>query len=305
MLIRVVFLVMGIIFANLSYAEDLKFVIQDIGLYSLDSDCLHALNDRGQILVNQGYIWSNGVLTDTGLFRPLGINNLGQVVGSTVANHNGAIWTNGAIEDLGDYWPHGINDLGEVVGSYGWGNFHAFMYDDGAMTDLGPIGTATFSLAFSVNNQGQVVGWAANSDGISHAFIWDNGSGIVDLGTFGGILSLAYDINDYGQVVGSYLLSDYESRGFLWENGTVTDLGSVGDGLALAINNRGYIVSIGRPMLWVEGEWFDLNDLIPKHSGWLLQGTYGINNRNQIVGIGTIDGESHVYLLTPKHKYKK
>jgi probable HAF family extracellular repeat protein len=43
----------------------------------------------------------------------------------------------------------------------------------------------------------------------------------------------------------------------------------------------------------------DLNSLIPAGSGWVLNDAYGINERGQIVGDGTINGQSLAFLLTP------
>jgi len=43
----------------------------------------------------------------------------------------------------------------------------------------------------------------------------------------------------------------------------------------------------------------DLNALIPAHSGWVLQGAVAINVFGQIVGVGTVNGKQHAFLLTP------
>jgi len=43
----------------------------------------------------------------------------------------------------------------------------------------------------------------------------------------------------------------------------------------------------------------NLNDLIPSDSGWLLRLAFDINSSGQIVGQGTINGQSHAFLLTP------
>ena len=43
----------------------------------------------------------------------------------------------------------------------------------------------------------------------------------------------------------------------------------------------------------------DLNNLIPSGSGWILGGAYDINASGQIVGYGTINGETHAYLMNP------
>jgi probable HAF family extracellular repeat protein len=43
----------------------------------------------------------------------------------------------------------------------------------------------------------------------------------------------------------------------------------------------------------------DLNDLIPGGSGWTLIEAASIDGSGQIVGFGTINGQTHAFLLTP------
>jgi probable HAF family extracellular repeat protein len=42
----------------------------------------------------------------------------------------------------------------------------------------------------------------------------------------------------------------------------------------------------------------DLNSLIAPDSGWYLAYAYAINNTEQIVGVGGVNGEEHTFLLT-------
>src|SRR5207253_7387959 len=103
-----------------------------------------------------------------------------------------------------------------------------------------------------------------------------------DLGNLGeGAFAVAADINDSGQVVGTYATS-LGPRAFLWTSST------------------GMI---------------DLNSRIPSGSGMVLTSALGINERGQIVAIGTphssashrvelddphLAGVSiHVFVLTP------
>jgi probable HAF family extracellular repeat protein len=202
-----------------------------------------------------------------------GINNAGQVVGSsgpTIPSQHAFLWQSGVMTDLGTLpgFPNsnaqGINNAGQVVGS----NFnnttsHAFLWQNGVMTDLGTLG-GTSSYALGINNAGQVVGYSATPTGLYHAFLWQNGV-FTDLGTLGGPTSFAQGINNAGQVVGSSSLANFSSDAFLWQNGVMTDL----------------------------------NDLLPPGSGWNLDPAAAVNDLGQIVGTGTINGQTHAFLLTP------
>ena len=43
----------------------------------------------------------------------------------------------------------------------------------------------------------------------------------------------------------------------------------------------------------------DLNATLPADSGWTLEKAKAINNRGQIIGSGTLNGQAHMFLLTP------
>lgn len=52
--------------------------------------------------------------------------------------------------------------------------------------------------------------------------------------------------------------------------------------------------------VWEDGEFRDLNDLIPKDSGWQrLKTAVDINDHGQIVGVGMKGGTQRLFLLTP------
>jgi Tricorn protease C1 domain len=61
----------------------------------------------------------------------------------------------------------------------------------------------------------------------------------------------------------------------------------------------------GRPFIWSECNGMrDLNTLIRGNSGWLLNSATDINVWGQIVGMGTLNGQPHGFLLTPRNPFK-
>jgi probable HAF family extracellular repeat protein len=91
---------------------------------------------------------------------------------------------------------------------------HAFLWEDGTMTDLGTLGTGE-SYAWAINNRGQITGYSDTSKGQTHAFLWEGGV-MTDLGTLGGKYSFAYAINDHGQVVGASYTTSRAEHACLW-----------------------------------------------------------------------------------------
>jgi probable HAF family extracellular repeat protein len=194
-----------------------------------------AINDAGQMagfseLEQRGgphaVVYNNGTPTDLGTFGGLwsiarAINETGQVAGDAT-NSSGYVHaflaTNNVKRDLGnllnianvDSYGYGVNDAAQVVGGSQYRAdflvFHAFLYVDGRMLDLGTFG-GTESFAYDINNAGQVVGYAALSGSNAHrAFLYEGGA-LINLNTLipgdsGWTLTEAYAINEQGAVVG-------------------------------------------------------------------------------------------------------
>src|SRR5262245_45831236 len=87
----------------------------------------------------------------------------------------------------------GINDRRQIVGDSatlpdGWN--HAFLWEDGTMTDLGILPGGKSSTAAAINNRGDIAG-TANKDFIDvgmdkiRAVLWSGGA-MIGLGTFPG-----------------------------------------------------------------------------------------------------------------------
>src|SRR5262249_7052871 len=205
------------------------------------------------------------------------------------------------------------NDAGQVAGvSYGSNmDQRAFLYSEGAMTDIGGLPGADFSGAHGINAAGQVIGNSPFPDstggGYIRAFLYTDGI-LTDLGTLGGMNSESQGVNAGGQVVGVSDTLD-ATHGFLYGDGDLADLGTLPGytgSTAKGVNSSGQVVgeadagSVAHAFLYRDGAMVDLNDLIPEGSGWMLTDATGINDAGQIVGQGTNpDGQSPAYLLPP------
>ncbi|MGC2829833.1 MAG: hypothetical protein WB994_09355 [Candidatus Acidiferrum sp.] len=242
-----------------------------------------------------------GGLAGTNSAKVTGINNSGQVVG-TSANH-AFLWDHGVMTDLGTLGgnvsvAHAINDFGLVVGeaSTPSGEIHAFLWDHGVMKDLGTPGET--SSAHGINNQGEIVGATSAKNFRGGAVLWKNGvrQSLGDLGPSGSG-STAIAINDKEQVVG--VASGFSSnqgvvRAVSWMGGVILDIGTLG-GLhssASGLNNQGVVVGWSDiadqstvAFLWQAGGMRDLGSL----PGSAIQPGTGsqaaaVNDSNQVVG---------------------
>jgi hypothetical protein len=99
---------------------------------------------------------------------------------------------------------------------------------------------------------------------------------------------MATNINFFGQVIGN-------------SGNTLAEQGWGGNGGSGFEGNGGSVAVIGRPFVWSQCNGMqDLNTLIPGGSGWVLNSVSGINNWGQIVGTGTVNGQTRGFLLTPR-----
>jgi probable HAF family extracellular repeat protein len=145
--------------------------------------------------------------------QALGINASGQIVGwhrlpGAPAPNAFLItpqWIDGKLQWSADANGDGVNDL---------------------MTNLGTLG-GSGSIAFDINDLGQIVGYAGSADGNDYPFLWNPDSvnaswgTMIHLGTLGGVGHYAgdsisaYQINNAGQIVGVSRMSEGWLRGFV------------------------------------------------------------------------------------------
>jgi probable HAF family extracellular repeat protein len=257
------------------------------------------------------------------------LNNRGQVVGFSengtpdptcatgtpyqVLRFEAVTWRpNGEIQELrpleGDTvgWAWGINDKGQAVGSSGLCSNtsivgpvgptapHAVLWDrDGSPTDLGHlegVPAGVYNVATSINNRGEVVGFAQASDGTQHGFLWTRDTGMQDIGGFPGAVNgtgapCCNTINSKGEIIGFSIDASFNMRALVWQGKMPVDL----------------------------------NTLIPADSPLYLTGSESLNDSGQITGTAIVKSscpvttppawltdqsacsEFHAFLATPTH----
>ena len=193
--------------------------------------------------------------------NPEALNNNGQVVGYSYINgssvYDAFLFDFAPLVDLGALnggfsIANGINDTGDIVGSSPVnGAPHAFLVSTGNMKDLGTLPGGSSSIAYAINNQGQIVGYSSTPNSGQKAFLLSNGTmtdigALNDFGVQGGGISTAFAINNKGQIAGSSYNFDHSQNGFsthafLFDNGAMRDLGGI-NAIGRGINENGTVV---------------------------------------------------------------
>jgi probable HAF family extracellular repeat protein len=274
----------------------------------------YASNDRGQYVgasenglidPQTGFpevvavLWTDGAILDLGTLGGTAstaenLNNRGQVVGAAL---------NPIPDSFGaDLLPYIINngDPFSVLTQV-----HAFLWENGAMRDLGTLGGSDSTAQF-VNDRGQVAGEsfldstpnppitapACSGPGVptQHPFVWQDG--FIDLGSLGGTCGYPNWLTNRGQVVGTMTLAgDTVNHAFLWDRGTLIDLGTLGGNNSEAwfANDAGHVVGRAdfsptstnhHAFLWRHGVMRDLGTV----AGQMRSTAFAINSNDQVVG---------------------
>jgi probable HAF family extracellular repeat protein len=327
---RLVFFVTLLSLAPLGVAQ--SYLVTDLGAASGGG---RAINAQGDVLADNGllaFFWTptHGVFNlqalsggDTTVAG--GINAKGLISGQSTVDSFGtdhaALWIDGEVQDLGTLpggvisWATSVNAAGDVAGASDGSGFqpHAMVWTKTlGMQNLDTFPGGSYSVAFGINRLDEVVGYSDVASGLSYAFIWSKTAGMHELASLpGGGGSSGNAINDHGQVAGGSGCGGGCIHAVLWNQkpGSILDLGLLPDSSfssAYGLNNKIQVVgsadfaSSPHAFVWSSlADMQDLNNLIPANSGWLLVYAFAINDNGQITGQGTINGETHAFLLTP------
>ncbi|MDZ7625229.1 MAG: T9SS type A sorting domain-containing protein [Ignavibacteriaceae bacterium] len=315
---------------NISFCQQ-SYTVIDLGTFGELSSAV-GINNKTQIVGYsrttgnqpwQAFLWEDGSMINIGSLGnddtwAYAINDSGQIVGESYLPamrggppFHGYLWESGVMIDLqtlgGNYSrAHDINNLSQIVGqSTNDPNDTAeiaFLWQGGPMINLNTGGWN--SNARGINDSGKIVGSYFGAEFFDRAFIWMNGV-TEDIGTLGGDGAEAYDINKNGKVVGrSYTAGNLVRHAFLWDGNTMIDLhapGTSGESRAVAINDKDEIICLNNSgaFLYKNDTLYNLNDLIDPNSGWILGYATDINNKSEIVGQGSHNGQARAFLLTP------
>ena len=311
------------------------YTVTNLGTLSGGSSSnANRLNNAGQVVGtsdsssgSRAVIYSGSTVTDLGTLpgdnssNAFAINEFGQAVGTSGSsggssgNNRAVLYSGGTMTNLGTLpgdsssTAYAINDSGQVVGYSvnSSGNNRAFLYSGGAMTNLGALPGGSSSYATGINNAGQVVGTSDSSSG-SRAVIYSGGT-ITNLGTLpNDSYSYTGDINNAGAVVATSN-NGSRNRAVIYSGGTAKDLGTLpgySDSYGTGINSSESVVgkldnngANAHAFRYSNGTMQDLNNLIPSRLGWTLQDARDINDSGQIAGNGSLNGQTHAFLLTP------
>jgi probable HAF family extracellular repeat protein len=286
----------------------------------------HVLNDAGVLTVSAD-------TPDTDPYSPDGCFN-----GDCLVTHT-AKWKQGELKDLGvvgagpNSESNWLSENGLIVGDsqngmldplVGAWQLRGVFWKHNKLVEVGTLGGGYNSLAWAVNDSGEVVGFSTTTVpddygmilqlGLPYAyqtraFVWKEGR-IEDLGTLGGPDAMAFGINEGGQIIGnSYTSSEISTvcglttGGFLWERGKMMNLGSLGGTCTQvsAINNRGQVVgssflagdAVLHPFLWERGRLIDLGT-----SGGNFASANFVNEAGDIAGVQTVAGNDGIVHAT-------
>ena len=199
-------------------------------------------NSYGASAISRAFLYSDGKMQAIATLggavsEAFAINDSGEIVGASSLPGDQTVHAfadiGGKVTDLGTLggsisYALAVNNNGSVVGASqiaGNSAFHAFLYANGKMQDLGSLPGETNFIATSINNNGDIVGYAYPTSAtgspqipfIYRSGVMQNLNALLPTGT-GWPLSTASAINDQNQVVGT-------AASGLWKRAFVLSIG--------------------------------------------------------------------------------
>lgn len=282
---------------------------------------------------NQPIHWSTDDLGSLGGGDTIarGVNSLGQAVGQSLnstgatrgfrTEPNAAITVGSDVGSLagGDTRAYAINDAGQVTGdsTLAPGFFQAFRTAPNRAIDpatdkltIGPFACSSppncppwHSSGTSINSSGDVGGSIQPPNGLYEvAFVYQNGVG-TQLPFVHAPGQYYTGINDKREIAANPNFTDLS----VWRDGVLSTF--IAGCICAPIGPNGINNSLqvltwdgnGRNnfMLISDGVVYPLPSLLPANSGWTNLRGIAINDRSQIAGTGTFNGEFHAFRMDP------
>jgi probable HAF family extracellular repeat protein len=333
----------AILLSNLNAAQEFRpqqdsshqhyphYKVIDTGSFGGPNSHIHL---GAHVLNNAGALTVSADTPDTDPYSPDGCFN-----GDCKITHV-ARWKDQELKDLGvigagpnsesnwlsenGWWIAGDSQNGLTDPLVGAWELRGVVWKHDKLIEVGTLGGGFNSLAWAVNNAGEVVGFSTTTTpddnamilqlGLPYAyqtraFRWTDGR-IEDLGTLGGTDAMALGINERGQIIGNSYINSATSTvcglttgGFLWESGKMLNLGSLGGSCTQvsAINDRGQVVGgsflagdqVVHPFLWERGRLVDL-----RTSGGNFGAAEFINEAGDVAGWQTVAGNDGIFHAT-------
>lgn len=306
------------------------YAITDLGANAIPS----AVNASGAVagtVNNRAFLSAGGATIIFGTLNGASdseatdLNDSGIAVG-TSGGHGAAFEPGGTIVDLGIVannvfaFDLSINNSNQIVGLSaisgvaGCGGDLTSFSLNGAPANIGPT-----ALSVKINNSGTIAAAIYDQtgqacEGTITPALFPGGTSLTVPSVFtlnsqaGAIVS---DINDAGMVLGSSPTTSNQTGTFVLQSGTsgTAILPAPGQGsiVGAGVNSQGWIVggfnAPSHAFAYVNGTIVDLNSLLPAGcAAWTLTDATDINDSGDIVGVGTLNGVSHGFLLTPVTK---
>lgn len=332
-IIRVSALCAVVLAAHSSNAQGYDLTI--IGTLGYENSRCTFISDSGEVLgatwtephglppLYHGFVYRDNKMTPLqpmpGLTTsyPTEINASGVIVGSGTGGYEGpaypAMWNSELNPSPPGGWPRSfgplgyandINDAGQVILNIGYGQYRAFLWQNGRATELVP--NLVRVSAGDINELGQIVGYWGYHGSSSRAFLWQEGIMTVLPGTSS--WAVASGINNRGTICGQN-----DQSAVLWKGEAISylpEMRSYRYSTAYAINEQEQVLGTvytgngdSESVLWENGRIIRLNGLITMGAPFISVSATSINNLGQICGYGQLaDGTRRGFILTPRRR---